>query len=66
MLNSIKTFFQFGIFGMDPKFGEPIDLTLGGKLRIKSTCEPENPLGFNEFWQHVYKENNKTTSSLGK
>jgi hypothetical protein len=63
MMNAIKTFFEHRVFGIDPNKGEPIDLSMG-KLRIKSTCEPDEPLDYNKFWQHVYEENKK--QALGK
>jgi len=60
MLSTIKSFFEYRIFGLDPNKGEPIDLSTG-RLRVKSTCEPEKTLDFNQFWQHVYEENRKIT-----
>ena len=62
MLTAIKTFFEYRVFGLDPDKGEPIDLSISGKLRIKSTCEPDEPLEFNQFWQHVYEENKRITT----
>jgi hypothetical protein len=38
--------------------GETIDLTFG-KPRIKRTVEPDEKLGFNEFWTRVYSENKR-------
>lgn len=43
------------LFGPEPK-GERIDLSTD-RLRIQSTCEPTERLGFNEFWQRVAAEN---------
>jgi hypothetical protein len=40
------------LFGPEPT-GETIDLNPSGRLRVQSTCEPEEKLGFNEFWQRV-------------
>lgn len=44
------------LFGPEPT-GETIDLNPSGRLRVQSTCEPEEKLGFNEFWQRVAELN---------
>lgn len=54
----MKKIIQRILFGPEPA-GFPIDLTLGGPLRVQSTCEPDERLGFNEFWQHVWKQTNR-------
>jgi hypothetical protein len=38
--------------------GETIDLTYG-TLRVARTVEPDEKLGFNEFWTRVYAENKR-------
>jgi|688.fasta_scaffold00290_91 hypothetical protein len=38
--------------------GETIDLTYG-TLRVARTVEPDEKLGFNEFWTSVYAENKR-------
>jgi hypothetical protein len=50
--------------GIDPTIGEPIDLTYGGGARVQSTVNPGQELGYNEFWERIYKMNKAI--ALGK
>lgn len=50
--------------GFDPSIGEPIDLTYGGGARVQSTVNPDQELGYNEFWERIYAMNKAIT--LGK
>jgi hypothetical protein len=50
-MKKILTKFQFG-----ESYGEKIDLTVG-VLRIKKTADPEETLGFNDFWIRIHTEN---------
>lgn len=45
------------LFFGEPK-GETIDLTYGTP-RVAKTVEPDEKLGFNEFWEGVYAENKR-------
>jgi hypothetical protein len=50
--------------GFDPSIGEPIDLTYGGGARAQSTVNPEQELGYNEFWTRIHEMNQAI--ALGK
>lgn len=58
MKKLVKSFLE-RLAGLDQTAGTPIDLTLGGPLRLKSTCEPDQKLEFNEFWQRIHREANR-------
>jgi hypothetical protein len=63
MKNLFKTLIQ-KLQGIDSTIGEPIDLTYGGGARVQSTVNPGQELGYNEFWERIYKMNK--TIALGK
>jgi hypothetical protein len=50
----MKTLIQRLLFGPEPE-GEKLDLTIGTP-RIAKTAEPDETLGFNEFWTRVHAQ----------
>lgn len=63
MKNLFKTLIQ-KLHGIDPTIGTPIDLSYGGGARAMRTVNPDQELGYNEFWERIYKMNK--TIALGK
>jgi hypothetical protein len=63
MKNLFKTLIQ-KLQGIDSTIGETIDLTYGGGARVRSTVNPDQELGYNEFWERIYAMNKANV--LGK
>lgn len=59
-MKKIKSFIE-RIAGLHQTAGTPVNLVYGGGPRIQSTVEPDETLGFNEFWERVYKLNKHKT-----
>lgn len=60
MKKKIKSFIE-RLAGLDQTAGTPVNLEYGKGPRLQSTVVPDETLGFNEFWERVYKLNGQKT-----
>ena len=56
MKRQVATFIN-RLLGQVETAGTPVNLEFGTGPRLQSTVLPDETLGFNEFWERVYKLN---------
>ena len=60
MKRQVATFIN-RLLGQVETAGTPVNLEFGTGPRLQSTVLPDETLGFNEFWERVYKLNGQKT-----